>query len=268
MLQRPVLPARPCRTAAAASAAGSTGTANADSAAPHADKPNEQRTITQLVNSILPQPEQLIAVALAAALGLLVTRVFDGKGVHNRTCKESHLAQLPKPPPTFLLILIELCSQGAVEGSELVQARAGIVLEKNCPALRAGLLLGLGLLSSYFARFAAPVLVVLAAARGSSRAPSLTPLFAFASAVFACRWHLFNQCASRPLVDESVGSENESRWSCEQVHTSQPVCASVTCPSHCAVICASFSVACMTGSAGQRANLSMCQGLAMSTYLH
>ena len=58
----------------------------------------------------------------------------------------------------------------------------------------AGLLLGLGLFSGYCARFAAPVVVVLVTARGSARAPSLTPLFAFASAVFACSWYHFNQC--------------------------------------------------------------------------
>ena len=193
-MQRPVLPARSCRAAAAASAAGSTGTAHADSAAPHADKPNEQRTTTQLVNSVLPQPEQLMAVALAATLGLLATRVFDGKGVHSGTCEEIRLARLPNEH--VFTSLWELCSQGALA---VVQTSL-ITPGKNRPALRAGLLLGLGLLSSYFARFAAPVLVVLAAARSSSHTPSLTPLFAFASAVFACRWYLFNQCASRPFM--------------------------------------------------------------------
>ena len=201
VLQRPVLPARSCRAAAAASAAGSTGTAYADSAAPHADKPNEQRTITQLVNSILPQPEQLIAVALAATLGLLATRVFDGKGVHGGTYKESHLARLPNPPPP-LLYRKSYAAKALWRLCRTVLKTPGA----NCPGLRAGLLLGLGLLSSYFARFAAPVLVVLAAARGSSHAPSLTPLFAFASAVFACRWYLFNQCASRPFIDDPLGS--------------------------------------------------------------
>ena len=84
ILQRPALPARAC--AVAASAMGSLGTAYMDSGAPHAGKPCRQHTMAHVVNSLdnlMPQPEHLKAIALAATMGLLATRVCDGKGQHS-----------------------------------------------------------------------------------------------------------------------------------------------------------------------------------------